>query len=120
MTGVVSVVSVVNVAAAGVVAPITVPLIPVVVTLKFADVNNVLLAPAFIVYPVSPVRFTNPDVPLKLSAPVVRVNPFEAVNKAFEVIAPVPVVVIFPLVVRLPVSEIVRVAEPEDCDSNTF
>jgi hypothetical protein len=39
----------VNVAAAGVVAPITVLLMPVAVTLKLPDVNITLLTPVFIV-----------------------------------------------------------------------
>jgi len=104
----------VNVAAAGVVAPITVLLIPVAVTLKFPAVNNTLFAPKSRLEAERPVRLKLPEVAVKFNAPVVRVNPFEAVRRPAEVIVPVPVVEIFPLVVRLPFSLIERVAEPLD------
>ncbi len=62
---------VVKAAVAGVVVPIAVPLIPVAVTLKVAEVINKLFTPASIVDAESPERFKAPDVAVKLSAPVV-------------------------------------------------
>lgn len=55
-----------------------------------------------------------PEVAVKLIAPVVRVNPLDAVNNPFDVIVPVPVVAIFPDVVMFPSSFIVRVELPLD------
>ena len=51
---------------------------------------------------------------MRLTAPVVTVRPFDAVKRAFDVIVPVPVVAMFPLVVRFPSSLMVSVADPED------
>ena len=112
------VVSVVNVAAAGVVAPMTVPLIHVVVTLKLPAVKRTLLAPKSNDEAPRPARDNDPEVAVRLSAPVVSVKPFEAVNNPAEVTVPIPVVVMLPLVVRLPFSLIVKVAEPLDCTWN--
>ena len=98
----------------GVVKPMAVLLIPVEVVLKFEPVNRMLFAPALNVTPVRPVRFRFPEVPVRLIAPVVRVRPFWAVRRPLDVIVPVPVVRMFPEVVRLPFSLIERVAEPED------
>lgn len=53
------------------------------------------------VSPVSPVLETAPDVEVRDKAPVVCVNPFDAVNAPAEVIVPVPDVEIFPEVVIL-------------------
>ena len=87
----------------GVVAPIAVALMPVEVVLKFEEVNVSELEPASIVELFKPVRLRVPEVAVKLRAPPERVNPFEAVRSPAEVIAPVPVVVMFPGVVTPPV-----------------
>lgn len=98
----------------GVVTPIAVLLIPVAVVLKLFDVIVKLFPPVFIIDADNPERFRVPDVAVRLRAPVVRVNPLDAVNNPFDVMVPVPVVAILPLVVRLPSSSIVKVAEPDD------
>jgi len=114
------VVNVVNVAAAGVVAPITVLLIPVAVTLKLLDVISVLLTPASNVRPVRPVRFNAPEVPVILTAPVAIVRPVDPVRRPAEVIVPVPVVRIFPDVVAFPFSSIVSFVIPPDLISRAI
>lgn len=98
----------------GVVNPIAVLLIPVAVVLKLFEVIVKLFPPVFMIEADKPERFNVPDVAVRLRAPVESVNPLDAVNNPFDVIVPVPVVAIFPLVVRLPSSLIVRVAEPDD------
>ena len=104
----------VNAPVDGVVAPIAVELIPVAVVLKFEDVKVKELVPASIVELLSPLRFNVPDVPVRFAAPVVKVNPLEAVNVLFDVIVPLPVVLIFPVVERVPFSLIVNVGVPPD------
>ena len=101
---------VVNAPVEGVLKPIAVPLIPVAVVLKFPEVISVLFAPAFKVIPASPVALIDPDVAVKFNAPVVSVNPLEAVSVALDVIAPVPVVTILPDVDRVPFSLMVNVS----------
>ena len=98
----------------GVVAPIAVLLIPVAVAVKLPEVISKLFTPALIDDADNPERLNTPEVAVRLIAPVVRVSPFDAVKRPADVIAPVPVVAIFPLVVRFPSSLMVRVAEPED------
>lgn len=98
----------------GVVAPIAVLLIPVAVVLKLFEVIIKLFPPVLITEAESPERLRVPEVAVKLIAPVVRVNPLDAVINPFDVIVPVPVVEIFPLVVRFPSSLIVRVELPLD------
>ena len=98
----------------GVVAPIAVPLIPVVVVVKLPDENSKLLTPASIVDVFKPVRVSVPDPAVKFKAPPDSVNPFEAVSSPAEVIVPVPVVEIFPLVESVPSSLIVREDTPPD------
>lgn len=82
-----------------VLAPTAVELIPVAVVLKLPEVNKILFAPKFIDEEPSPDNVKAPDPAVKLSAPVVRVNPFEAVNSPADVIVPVPVAEILPDVV---------------------
>lgn len=105
---------VVNAPVDGVVAPIAVLFIPVAVVLKLPDVIRILFDPKSMDEADNPDSDNAPEVAVKLRAPVVKVNPFEAVSKAFEVIVPEPVVDMFPEVVRFPFSSIVKVAEPED------
>lgn len=105
---------VVNAPVDGVVAPIAVLFIPVDVVLKLFEVIVRSFTPKSILEADSPERFNAPVVAVRFSAPVVRVNPFDAVSKALEVIVPVPVVAIFPLVVKFPFSSMVKVAEPDD------
>jgi hypothetical protein len=83
-------------------APIAVEFIPVEVVLKFAEVKLKSLTPVEIEEAPRPKRAIAPLVPVKLSAPVVKVKPFEAVNKPAEVIVPAPVVEILLVVVKVP------------------
>ena len=62
----------------------------------------------------SPVRLSNPDVPVIFTAPVVTVRPLEAVSNPFEVIVPPVLVDMFPLVERTPFSFIVSFDTPAD------
>ena len=78
------------------------------------------LPPVLKVIPESPDALIFPEVAVKLSAPVVRVKPFEAVNKPLEVIVPPAVVRILPVVERLPFSLIVRVGVPLVWTSSAF
>lgn len=94
--------------------PIAVPLIPVAVVLKLPDVIVRSLTPALMLDADSPERVSVPDVAVKLSAPVVCVKPFDAVSKPAEVIVPVLVVAIFPVVDNVPFSLIVKVFTPSD------
>jgi len=91
-------VSVVKVPAAAVDAPMAVELIPVEVVLKFPAVIVKLLTPVEMEEADRPERDKAPEVAVRLRAPVVRVNPLEAVNKPAEVIVPVLVVEILPVV----------------------
>jgi len=110
----------VNVAAAGVVAPITVLLIPVAVTLKFPAVNNTLFAPKSRLEAERPVKFNAPEVPVMLTAPVEIVRPADPVRRPAEVIVPVPVVRMFPDVVAFPLSSIVSFVIPPDLISRAI
>ena len=83
---------VVKAAVDGVVAPIAVELMPVAVVLKLEEVKVNAFAPASIAEAESPVKFNVPEVAVKFSAPVVWVNPLEAVKVPAEVMVPVPVV----------------------------
>ena len=67
-------------AAAAVVAPMAVELIPVAVTLNWDEVTVNKLPPVDTDEAESPERVRAPDVAVKLSAPVVRVNPLDAVK----------------------------------------
>ncbi len=98
----------------GVAKPIAVPLIPVAVVLRLLEVIIILFPPASIDAAVNPERASVPDDAVRLRAPPVSVKPLEAVSKPADVIVPVPVVKILPEVLRLPFSEIVRVADPLD------
>ena len=60
---------------------------------------------------VLPVTF---NVPPKLVAPVVTVNPLDPVRRPAEVILPAPVVSRLPLVVKFPFSLMVKVGRPDD------
>lgn len=91
--------SVVNAPVLGVVAPIAVPLIPVVVVLKLLEVKVNALAPVLIDDALSPERVSVPLVAVRLRAPLVRVNPLLAVRSPALVMVPEPVVEILPLVV---------------------
>ena len=104
--------SVVNAPVEAVVAPIAVPLIPVAVVLKLPEVIRILLVPASIDEAPSPASERVPEVAVKFSAPVVSVNPFDAVSSPFDVIVPPPVVEMLPLVVRTPFSLMVKVGVP--------
>ena len=75
---------------------------PLAVTFKLLAVMIKLLVPVLIDEANNPERLIAPDVPLTLTAPVVTVNPFDAVNNPLEVIVPVPVVEILPEVETLP------------------
>ncbi len=77
---------------AGVVAPITVELIPVGVVLKLEDVNVNVFPPASIEEAFSPERVSVPELAVKLIAPPDCVNPLEAVRVPADVTVPVPVV----------------------------
>ena len=72
--------SVVKAPVPAVVTPIFVVLIPVAVVLKLPEVNVTLFAPKPNEDADMPDKVMVPDVPVRLSAPVVRVNPFEAVR----------------------------------------
>jgi hypothetical protein len=99
-------VTVVNLPVDAVVAPMAVELIPVAVVLKLDDVTVRALAPVLIDEADRPDRLRVPEVPVKLTAPVVRVSPLEAVNSPAEVMAPVPVVeILLAVVFPLPVTE---------------
>jgi hypothetical protein len=74
------VVRVVNAPVEGVVAPIAVALIPVAVVLKLDDVNVKAFEPVSIDEAPKPERLIAPEVPVKLIAPVVSVNPLLAVR----------------------------------------
>lgn len=109
--------NVVNAPVDAVVAPIAVLFIPVAVVLKCPEVNVMSFAPEFIEEALKPERAKAPEVAVKLSAPVVRVKPFDAVSDPAEIIVPVPVVEIFPEVVMSFVVEIVpnpAPIEPEE------
>jgi len=69
-----------NVPAAAVVAPITVPFMPVCVVLKLAEVIVRSYPLALIAEAVRPVSDKAPDVPLRLIAPVVKARPLAAVR----------------------------------------
>lgn len=105
---------VVNAAVEAVVAPMAVLFMPVDVVLKLFEVIVRSFTPKSRLDAESPERFSAPVVAVRLRAPLDNVNPFDAVSSAFEVIVPVPVVAIFPLVVKFPNSLIVRVADPDD------
>ena len=95
-------VNVVNFPVLAVVAPIAVELIPVAVVLKFDDVNVKAFAPVEIDEVLRPDKDNVPEVAVRLSAPVVKVSPFEADKSPAEVIVPVPVVeILFPVVLPL-------------------
>lgn len=76
---------------------VKVPVVPVVS-------EKLLVAPVERLDAPSPDNESVPEVAVKLSAPLVSVKPFEAVNKPADVIVPVPVVT------RLPVVETVMSA----------
>jgi len=109
-----------KVPAAGVVAPITVPFIPVDVVLKFPEVNVRLLAPVLIDEAPRPVSDSAPEVPVRLTAPVVKVKPLLAVKVCVEVSAPplvvvtpeVPIAILFVLVVPILIAPLVEVPVP--------
>ena len=110
---------VVKAALDGVVNPIAVLLIPVKVVLKFEEVVKKLpalilklLTPVLIDEALSPERVNVPEVALRLIPPVVKVKPLDAVSNPADVIVPVPVVSMFPEVVKYPNSSIVNVAVP--------
>lgn len=105
---------VVKMAVDGVVAPIAVALIPVAVALKLADVKRMLFAPAPKVTPLSPVASIVPEVAVRFNAPVVWVKPFDAVRRLFDVMVPVPVVLILPDVERVPFSLMLSVVKALD------
>lgn len=73
----------VNLPVEAVVAPMAVELIPVAVVLKLDDVKVKALAPVETEEADNPERDSVPEVAVKLSAPVVWVNPLDAV-KLFE------------------------------------
>jgi hypothetical protein len=99
-------VTVVNLPVDAVVAPMAVALIPVAVVLKLEDVTVRALTPVLIDEADRPDKLTAPEVPVRLTAPLVRVSPLDAVNSPAEVMAPVPVVEILAAVVfPLPVTE---------------
>jgi hypothetical protein len=108
------VVKVVKLPVDGVVAPIAVPLIPVAVVLKLAEVNVKAFEPVSIDDAPRPDKVSAPEVPVMLTAPVVVVKPLEAVSKPFDVIVPPAVVWIFPVVDRVPSSLIVNFETPPD------
>jgi hypothetical protein len=60
------------------------------VMIKFFPLDRVIFDES------NPERLNTPDVPLTLTAPVLTVNPFDAVSSPLEVIVPVPVVEILP------------------------
>ena len=72
--------SVVNAPVEAVVAPIAVELIPVAVVLKFPEVKVTLFPPKLSEEAFKPDMVNVPEVAVKFKAPVVRVNPFEAVK----------------------------------------
>ena len=113
------VVSVVKAPVEGVVKPIAVPFIPVEVRLKLPEATSKLFTPKSRFDANNPVRFKAPDVPVKFTAPVVIVIPFDPVKRPADVIVPAPVVSKLPEVVRFPFSEILNVADPEERASNT-
>jgi len=76
---------VVNAPVPGVVAPIAVLLIPVDVVLKLLLVIVRSLEPVEILDAERPDRVRAPEVPVRLTAPVVTVNPSEAVRRPAEV-----------------------------------
>jgi len=85
-----------------VVAPIAVELIPVEVVLKLLEVIVKAFAPVEIEDADNPVKEIAPEVAVRLRAPVLCVNPFDAVSSPANVPVPVPVVDKFPLVVTFP------------------
>ena len=105
-------VSVVNLPVEGVVKPIAVEFIPVAVVLKIDDVMVKALPPVSIDEAPSPERANAPEVPVRLIAPVVSVNPLLAVKRPADVTVPVPVVEIFPEVDKVPAVVIDQVAPP--------
>lgn len=107
-------VRVVKAAVEGVSVPMAVPLIPVAVVLKFAAVIVRSLEPVLIDEADNPESERAPDVAVRFNAPVVWVKPFDAVSNPLEVIVPVPVVAIFPVVDNVPFSLIVKVLTPPD------
>ncbi len=74
------------------VAPIAVELMPVAVVLKFDEVIVRAVAPVLIDEAVNPESARAPEVAVMFNAPVVRVNPLDAVSSPAEVIVPVEVV----------------------------
>jgi hypothetical protein len=103
---------------AAVVAPIWVALIPVAVVLKVdAPVPEVMvraLVPKLIEDAPNPDKARAPLVAVKFNAPVVKVNPLEAVNSPAAVIVPVEVVEMLPEVDRVPSSVTVSLETPPD------
>ena len=93
---------VVNAPEALVVAPIAVELIPVAVVLKLPEVIVKLLAPKFMDEAPIPVNANDPEVELRFKAPVVRVNPLEAVR--VEVKVPVESNVEAPVALKVPLT----------------
>jgi hypothetical protein len=86
----------VNLPVDAVVAPIAVELIPVAVVLRLDDVNVKALAPVEIEEAERPDNAKAPEVPVKLSAPVVNVKPLLAVNNPEKVGFPTVAKVIVP------------------------
>ena len=110
----------VNAPVEGVVAPIAVLLIPVAVALKLADVMSKLFTPVEMLEPERPDKLSVPAVAVRLRVPVVRFKPFDAVSVPADVIVPVPVVRILPVVERIPSSAMVSVVTPLLCTSRAF
>jgi len=96
------------------VAPMAVLLIPVAVVLKLADVMVKSLAPVLMLEAPRPDRARDPEVAVRLKAPVVWVSPLLAVKVPAEVMVPDPVVLMLPVVDRVPASVMVKVGEPPD------
>jgi hypothetical protein len=112
-------VRVVNLPVEGVSVPIAVELIPVAVVLKLLEVIVKALEPVFIDEAPRPDNANAPEVPVKLIAPPERVSPLLAVKRPADVIVPVLVVEILPVVEivmfaarSLPVTE-ANVGRPE-------
>jgi hypothetical protein len=107
---------VVNAPVLAVVAPMAVEFMPVAVVVIFPEVKVILLAPVLIEEALKPDKERAPEVPVRFKAPVVKVNPLEAVRAPAELMVPVPVVEIFEEVVISLVVEIVpkpEAMEPE-------
>ena len=82
--------------------------------LKFDEVKVSAFEPASIVDAPRPDKFRVPLVAVRLSAPLVSVNPLDAVRSPALVIAPVPVVEMSPLVESTPSSVMVNLLTPPD------